>query len=291
MPEFDRTELLRQVRQHLESLKAAGVEWLPVGAPLPTSPQFAAPAREPQVIHQPIAPARVEAPPSPQVAHQPAAPAREPQPALAPRTNDPTPAAPLTIEQRRHELHVLAERVAGCTRCAELASTRKQTVFGVGPLDADLCFVGEAPGFDEDRQGEPFVGPAGQLLNRIITACGLKREEVYICNILRCRPPGNRQPLPDEAANCKEYLERQLELIRPKFICALGAVAVKNLLGVTTGITRLRGSYLDYRGTPVLCTFHPSYLLRVPEAKRDVWEDMKSLLVRMGKPVPGRAGG
>src|SRR5213078_4706666 len=153
-------------------------------------------------------------------------------------------AAPaLPVEQRRQALAMLAEKVAGCTRCAELASTRTQTVFGVGPIDAELCFIGEAPGADEDRQGEPFVGAAGQLLNRIIAACGMKREDVYICNILKCRPPGNRLPLPNEAANCREYLERQLDLVRPKYICALGACAAQNLLGSTQSIGLLRGKF------------------------------------------------
>jgi DNA polymerase len=163
-------------------------------------------------------------------------------------------------------------------------------VFGVGPIDVELCFVGEAPGATEDQRGEPFVGEAGQLLNRIITACGMKREEVYICNILRCRPPGNRTPLPQEAANCREYLERTLELVRPKFLCALGACAAQNLLGTTQGIGRLRGRFHDYKGIPVLCTYHPAFLLpnRSPERKKDVWEDMKKLLARMGRPVPQR---
>ncbi|OAI55122.1 hypothetical protein AYO44_02960 [Planctomycetaceae bacterium SCGC AG-212-F19] len=194
----------------------------------------------------------------------------------------------LTPEQRRHELTVLAERVAACTRCADLVRNRTHTVFGVGPLDVELCLIGEGPGQEEDRRGEPFVGEAGQLLNRIIAACGFKREEVYICNIVKCRPPRNRQPLPDEAANCREFLDRQLELVRPKFICALGATAVQNLLGTTMGITRLRGSFQEYRGIPVMCTFHPAYLLRTPERKRDVWDDMKKLLARMGRPVPGQ---
>src|SRR5262249_7111968 len=176
-------------------------------------------------------------------------------------------------------------RVAQCTRCPDLAATRTQTVFGVGNVDAELCFVGEAPGADEDAQGEPFVGAAGQLLNRIITACGMKREDVYICNILRCRPPGNRLPLPQEAANCREYLEGTLELVRPKFICALGACAAQNLLNTTLSIGRLRGRFHDYQGISVLCTYHPAYLLRNPAAKKDVWEDMKKLMHRMGRPV------
>jgi uracil-DNA glycosylase family 4 len=196
---------------------------------------------------------------------------------------------PADEERRRHKLTVLSEQVAGCRRCAELWSTRTQTVFGVGPLNPDLCFVGEAPGADEDRTGEPFVGAAGRLLNRIITACGLRREEVYILNILKCRPPGNCQPKPDEAHHCQGYLEKQIELIGPKFMCALGKSAVMYLLGTQVGITRLRGRFLEYRGIPVMCTFHPSYLLRTPEAKKDVWEDMKKLLTRMGRPIPGKS--
>src|SRR5207248_10404962 len=155
-----------------------------------------------------------------------------------------------TVEQRRQELQALRQRVAACERCPHLAATRTQTVFGVGPLDAELCFIGEAPGADEDRQGEPFVGAAGQLLNRIIAACGMKREDVYICNILRCRPPGNRTPLPDEAANCREYLDETLALVRPKFICCLGACAAQNLLGTQLSIGKLRGKFYEYRGTP-----------------------------------------
>jgi DNA polymerase len=193
----------------------------------------------------------------------------------------------LTPAKRRHELELVAQRVSGCTRCAELAATRTQTVFGVGTLDPEVCFIGEAPGADEDRQGEPFVGAAGQLLNRILAACGWKREEVYICNILRCRPPGNRLPLADEAANCREYLDRTLELVRPKTICCLGACAAQNLLGTTVAIGKLRKRFHDYHGTPVMATYHPAYLLRNPAAKKDVWEDMQMLLARLGKPVPG----
>lgn len=249
-------ELARQARQHLESLRAAGVEWLP------------------------NAPLQAAVPPSP-------SPVTSATPAPSLFAAEAATAAPvLPAEQRRHALELLAEKVAGCTRCAELASTRTQTVFGVGKLDAEICFIGEAPGADEDRQGEPFVGPAGQLLNRIIVACGMKREDVYICNILRCRPPGNRLPLPHEAGNCREYLEKQLDLVRPKFICALGACAAQNLLNSTLAIGRLRGRFHDYNGIPVLCTYHPAYLLRNPGAKKDVWDDMKKLLARMGRAVP-----
>lgn len=268
----DDAQLLRIVAQHLEGLRAAGVEWLPARALQPF-----APAEEPA----PVPALAQSAPPAPA-----SAPVGDTW--LFPEDGGALPAPVLTLEQRRHELTVLAETVSHCTRCAELASTRRQTVFGVGPVGAELCFVGEAPGADEDRQGEPFVGAAGQLLNRIIAACGMKREDVYVCNILRCRPPGNRQPLPNEAANCREFLDRQLELVRPKFICCLGACAAQNLLGTTMGIGRLRGRFHDYRGIPVVCTFHPAFLLRSPERKRDVWDDMKRLLERMGRPVPGR---
>lgn len=179
-------------------------------------------------------------------------------------------------------LEILRQEVVPCVRCKELATTRTQTVFGVGNPKARLCFMGEAPGADEDRLGEPFVGRAGQLLDKIIEACQLKREEVYILNMLKCRPPGNRNPLPDELANCRPFLERQLELIEPEFICCLGAVSSQNLLGVTTPIGKLRGKLHKYRGAKVVCTFHPAYLLRNPAAKKDCWEDMKFLMREMG---------
>ncbi|MCA9241904.1 MAG: uracil-DNA glycosylase, partial [Planctomycetales bacterium] len=140
----------------------------------------------------------------------------------------------------------------------------------------------EAPGADEDRQGEPFVGRAGQLLDRIIEACTMRREEVYILNVLKCRPPGNRNPAPAEAANCSGFLNRQLELIDPEFICCLGAVAAQNLLQTTSAIGRLRGRVHDYRGIKVVCTYHPAYLLRNPSAKKDTWEDMRLLMREMG---------
>jgi DNA polymerase len=156
----------------------------------------------------------------------------------------------------------------------------------VGSPHARLAFLGEAPGYDEDRQGEPFVGKAGQLLNKIIAACGMRREEVYILNILRCRPPGNRNPLPVEAANCREYLDRQLAVVQPEFICCLGAVAAQNLLETTASIGKLRGRFHDYKGFQVLCTYHPAYLLRNPAAKRPAWDDMQLLIAEMGIELP-----
>jgi uracil-DNA glycosylase family 4 len=179
-------------------------------------------------------------------------------------------------------LEVLQQDVAGCTRCAELASTRTQTVFGVGNPNARLCFLGEAPGADEDRLGEPFVGRGGQLLNKIIEACRIKREDVYILNMIKCRPPGNRNPLPTELANCRGFLEQQLDLIRPEFICCLGAVASQNLLGTTVSIGKLRGKVHNFRGIKVVCTYHPAFLLRSPSFKKETWEDMKLLFREMG---------
>jgi DNA polymerase len=148
--------------------------------------------------------------------------------------------------------------------------------------------VGEGPGADEDDQGFPFVGKAGQLLDRMIAAMGFGRDEVYVCNIVKCRPPKNRKPEPDEMASCRPYLARQLELIQPKVIVALGATAVEGLLGISGGITRLRGNWRVYGGRiAVMPTFHPAYLLRTPEAKRDVWNDLKEVLKHLGRPVPG----
>jgi DNA polymerase len=179
-------------------------------------------------------------------------------------------------------LEVLQSLVAGCTRCGELAQTRQQTVFGVGNPKARLCFLGEAPGADEDRLGEPFVGRAGQLLTKIIAACKLKREDVYILNMIKCRPPGNRNPLPTELSNCRGYLERQLELIEPEFMCCCGAVAAQNLLNTTVSIGKLRGKVHHYRGIKVVCTYHPAFLLRSPAFKQQTWEDMKFLMREMG---------
>ncbi|MBN2216643.1 MAG: uracil-DNA glycosylase [Pirellulales bacterium] len=187
---------------------------------------------------------------------------------------------------KQTQLDLIQKQVAGCPRCAELARTRTQTVFGMGNPDARLVFLGEAPGADEDAQGIPFVGRAGQLLTKIIEACTLSRNDVYILNILKCRPPGNRNPLPDEAANCREYLDGQLAIIRPEFIVCLGAVAAQNLLETDASIGRLRGKFHLFNGIRVLCTYHPAYLLRNPPAKRQVWDDMQLLMHEMGIELP-----
>lgn len=176
----------------------------------------------------------------------------------------------------------VSKHVAACTRCEELARTRTQTVFGVGNPEASIMLIGEAPGADEDKQGEPFVGEAGQLLNKIITACQLKREELYICNVLRCRPPGNRTPTPVEAGHCREFLDAQIATVNPQWIVCLGAVAAQTLLNTKVAIGKLRGVFHDYKGIKVLCTYHPSYLLRYEPAKKDVWADMKMMRAAQG---------
>jgi len=186
------------------------------------------------------------------------------------------PSAPAEATDRIAALARLQREVAACRRCP-LSATRTQAVFGEGRPDAHLVFVGEAPGRDEDEQGRPFVGAAGELLTKMIESIRLRREDVYICNVLKSRPPNNRTPLPEEVEACRGYLEQQLAIIKPALICALGAVATKALLGPTVSITQVRGSVRDYTGIPVVPTFHPAYLLRNPDAKRLVWQDLKLL--------------
>jgi uracil-DNA glycosylase family 4 len=169
----------------------------------------------------------------------------------------------------------IRSEIGDCTRCKLHGLGRRQIVFGVGNPDADLMFVGEAPGGDEDIQGIPFVGRAGQLLTKIIEAIGLARDQVYIANVIKCRPPGNRNPEPDEVETCEPFLFQQIDVVRPKVIVALGTFAAKTLLRTQDPISRLRGRVYDFRGAKLIPTFHPAFLLRSPERKRDVWEDMK----------------
>lgn len=186
-----------------------------------------------------------------------------------------------TSSGKKERLLRLRETVTTCVQCSELAGKRTQVVFGSGNANARLVFVGEAPGHDEDIQGLPFVGPAGQLLTKIIESIGLKREEVFICNVLKCRPPGNRNPLPGEIANCEPYLTAQLDVIEPKIICALGSFAAQTLLKTNASISSLRGRFHSYKGIKLICTFHPAYLLRNPSDKKKVWEDMKTIRAQL----------
>jgi len=193
-------------------------------------------------------------------------------------------------------LGAIRERVRACTKCAHLACSRTQTVFGVGNPDADLMFIGEAPGMDEDQQGEPFVGRAGQLLTKILKAMNFTRENVYIANILKCRPDtprgsfGNRPPTPTEMQTCRPYLVEQIDIIQPNVLVALGAVAVDGLLGMRRSMRELRGRWHDYNGIPLMITYHPAYLLRnhAPSEKRKVWEDMLQVLERLDQPISER---
>ena len=186
---------------------------------------------------------------------------------------------------RDEALRRIAAEVAECTLCKELASTRTQTVPGQGDPQARLAFVGEGPGEEEDRQGLAFVGRAGQLLTKMIESIGLTRDRVFICNILKCRPPGNRNPMPDEIANCLPYLMRQLEILRPKIICALGNAAAQTLLQTHDGITRLRGRFHPWRGTLLMPTFHPAYVLRnyTTDTRKKVYEDLLQVQAELAK--------
>ncbi len=304
-------QLLDATIQHLEDLKARGVRFVPV------SPETLGALAQP-APRQPISPgsSRREEAQIPQTAVRqglvtpattiqkpiPAAPTSairtmksEPAPSteialpLALPGEAPAPTAPLSPEAKTAAFAELRTRVLACVKCPHLASSRKTVVFGVGNIDAPLMFVGEAPGADEDEQGEPFVGKAGQLLTKIIETMGLKRGDVYIGNILKCRPDtpgqsaGNRKPTPDEMKTCIPYLHEQIDLIRPKVLVALGATAVEGLLGKTIGITKLRGTWKTYRNIPLMPTYHPAYLLRnqAMSEKRKVWEDMLQVMEKL----------
>ena len=206
----------------------------------------------------------------------------------------------LSADEKAAAIAQLREEALACTQCAHLVAARTQVVVGVGTVEADLMIIGEAPGEDEDREGEPFVGKAGQLLTKIIQATGLDRDTVYIANILKCRPDmpvkafGNRKPRPEEIAVCFPWLKRQIEIIQPKVIVAVGGTAVEGLLGeMPTGITRLRGKWQSYRGVPVMPTFHPSFLLRNQSwaVKRQVWEDMLQVMEHLGMPISEKQRG
>ncbi|MEP6915821.1 MAG: uracil-DNA glycosylase, partial [Acidobacteriota bacterium] len=197
--------------------------------------------------------------------------------------------APMIVATSTRELlTAIREDIGECTRCKLATQGRKQIVFGVGNPSADVMFVGEAPGADEDTQGIPFVGRAGQLLTKMIEAMGFTRDQVYIANVLKCRPPGNRNPEPDEIATCQPFLFRQIASIEPTVIVALGAFAAKTLLETQEPISRLRGRVYDFRGAKLIPTFHPSFLLRSPGYKREAWEDLKKVVALLGRELPAQ---
>jgi uracil-DNA glycosylase family 4 len=193
------------------------------------------------------------------------------------RSDDPTESAAAAATDQGRALQALRAHIGDCTRCLLHTQGRKQVVFGTGNPAAALMFVGEAPGADEDLQGEPFVGRAGQLLTKIIEAIGLARSDVYIANVIKCRPPGNRNPAPEEVSTCQPFLFRQIDIIQPRVIVALGTFAAHTLLGTDAPISRLRGRVHEFRGSKLVPTFHPAFLLRSPDRKRDVWDDMKKV--------------
>jgi uracil-DNA glycosylase len=294
-------QLLDAAIQHLQELKALGVQFVSV------APETLAALNQPERMAvarravESLGPVRQTLPvPAAKPALATTQPAEQ-KPgieqtlslALPGETPTATPAPALSPETKAAAFAELRERALVCMKCPNLASSRRNVVFGVGSLAAELMFIGEAPGADEDEQGEPFVGRAGQLLTKIIQAMGLTRDTVYIGNILKCRPDtpgqaaGNRKPTPEEMQTCIPYLHEQIDLIRPKVIVALGATAVEGLLGKTIGITRLRGNWKTYRGTPLMPTYHPAYLLRnqAPSEKRRVWEDMLQVMERLGLPI------
>jgi uracil-DNA glycosylase len=185
-------------------------------------------------------------------------------------------------------LRAIREDIGDCTRCPLHKQGRKQIVFGVGNPRAEIMFIGEAPGADEDQQGEPFVGRAGQLLNSMISAMGIRREDVYIANIIKCRPPGNRIPEREECDTCSPFLMRQIQVVKPKIIVALGAVAAKTLLGVNDAMANLRGQIYDFKNTKLAVTYHPAYLLRDPRQKKEAWKDLQMVMKHLG--MPSREG-
>jgi DNA polymerase len=298
-------ELLDATIRHLEGLKSRGVRHLAV-----TPEALRALALPPPKTARPSAaiapaPARPAAPPI-FVKTEPEPPPADIRPAITmppkkiavpPRAEIVPSAIPAPLRRSPAEkaaaFAALRDRALACEKCGHLHASRKNVVFGVGNIDAQIMFVGEAPGADEDEQGEPFVGRAGQLLTKIIEATGLTRSDVYIANILKCRPDtpgqtaGNRKPTPDEMAVCIPYLHEQIDIIQPKVLIALGATAVEGLLGKTLGITKLRGNWQTYRGTPLMPTYHPAYLLRnqAMSEKRKVWEDFLQVMEKLEMPI------
>jgi DNA polymerase len=204
------------------------------------------------------------------------------------KTNTQATTLPPVIGDKPSALKLIREDIGDCTRC-RLHKGRTNLVFGVGNVNADLMFVGEGPGADEDAQGEPFVGRAGQLLNNMISAMGIKREDVYIANVVKCRPPSNRTPEKDECDTCSPFLMRQIDIIQPKVIVALGAVAAKNLLAVNDSMSNLRGRWYDFRNSKLLVTYHPAYLLRDPRQKKEAWKDLQMVMKYLGLNPPTKA--
>lgn len=269
-PRAELASLARGLRGHLELDRLFGVPCLPVPRLAPLR------AVEPAPVARPVAT------PAP-AARQTPAPA--PSAPVAAPTDDPALAGRRAANEPR--LEALARRMQGCTKC-RLAEGRKNLVFGQGDAAAEVVFVGEGPGYHEDQQGLAFVGPAGQLLTKMITAMGLTRDQVFIANVVKCRPPDNRTPAPDEMATCRPFLEEQLDIIQPRVICAMGKTAAQGLglIGPDEPLGRSRGKFKTWRGIPTMVTYHPAYLLRNPEDKRKTWEDLQKLFPYIERRTP-----
>jgi uracil-DNA glycosylase family 4 len=278
----ERQSLIRAVRQRRQSLADAGLDRIALPGASTPKPRAAVRAVASDIQPQLRAPEPIVARPLPKPT---------PSPSLGGSLfEEPGLSSPILSSSERDEaLVTLAAEVSVCTRCPHLAATRTQTVFGVGSPTARLMFVGEAPGADEDRLGEPFIGKAGTLLTDMITkGMGLRREDVYIANVLKSRPPDNRTPVAEEVSHCLPFLERQIAIVRPEFLCLLGKTAITALLETSLPMNRLRGKWHRYRGIPTIVTWHPSYLLRTPSAKKDTWEDLQLLMQAMGLKPPER---
>ena len=280
----------RNVAVSVETLRALAQPVVTVAMPLPRASR----------VELPVVPP-AKATPIPKAAPPPAPAKPALNLALPIAASSPVSAAPApkSAAEKVAAFAELRQRALACVKCPHLATSRKSVVFGVGSIDAGLMFVGEAPGAEEDAQGEPFVGRAGELLTKIIQATGLTRADVYIGNILKCRPDtpgqsaGNRKPTSEEMQTCIPYLHEQIDLIQPKVLVALGGTAVEGLLGKTIGITKLRGQWRTYRGIPLMPTYHPAYLLRnqAMSEKRKVWEDMLAVMEKLGLPISDKQRG
>ncbi|MGI6402043.1 MAG: uracil-DNA glycosylase [Thermoguttaceae bacterium] len=274
MDDLSRRSLNDCLAEYLADLKRAGVEEIWRGERRSSSASPPGAGTDSNRASTPYPP-RMTPPPAPS--------------SPPPRAADMTSTFPEKLDAKTVALKTLASDVAKCARCSELVANRTQTVFGTGNPKSELVFIGEGPGAEEDLRGMPFVGRSGKLLTDMIEkGMRIRRSDVFICNIIRCRPPGNRNPSEDEVRACRPFLDATLDVIEPKFICCLGAVAATNLLGVKTSISQLRGKAHDYKGRQVVCTYHPAYLLRNPSAKRDAWEDLKFLMKLMGIELPSK---
>ncbi|QDS93286.1 Uracil DNA glycosylase superfamily protein [Roseimaritima multifibrata] len=288
-------------------LSRCGAEWLPRGdaakgdawlnehlaqdlgstsqAAAPAAPPVSPVAQAPAATQATPAPAATQATPAtPAVAQT--KPAAAPAPPKAPVIKTPSVPSPypvsLPLADRENWLTAAAAKVAACVACAELAGTRKHTVFGEGNPDARVCFLSDVPKEEEDRSGRPFVGQPGELLTKMIEACKLRREDVYLMNSLKCRPPGNRHPRQDEIDRCRPYFTAQLDVVQPEYIVCMGLMAAQTLLQTKESVGQLRGRFHVYRTSKVLVTYHPEYLLRTPSAKRLAWEDLQRMMADMG---------